>query len=43
MNLLWLNWNIILYFYDYSLGERPLNTNQKTITVPRYSHATVFL
>ena len=42
MNLLHLNWDTFLYFYDTFLGETPLNTHQKTIAVPRYSHDTVF-
>ena len=42
MNLLRLNWNIFLYFYTYFLEQTPLNTHQKTITVPKYSHDTVF-
>ena len=42
MNLLRLNWDIFLYFCDTFLGETPLNTHQKTIAVPRYSHGTVF-
>ena len=41
MNLLRLNIRF-LYFYDTFLGETPLNTHQKTIAVPRYSHDTVF-
>ena len=35
MNLLLLNWNIFLFFYDSFLGETPLNDHQKTIAAPR--------
>ena len=42
MNLIQLNWNIFLYFYDSFLGEATRNIHQKTIAVPRYSHGTVF-
>ena len=37
-----LNWNIFLYFYDFFLGETPLNTHQKMISAPRYRRDTVF-
>ena len=43
MNLLHLNWDTFLYFYDTFLGETPLNTHQKTIAVPRYSHDSISL
>ena len=42
MKLLRLNRNICLYFYGSFLGEDPVDTYQKTVAVPRYSHATVF-
>ena len=44
MNLLRLNWNIFLYFYNSLLEMTPLNTHQKTFAVPRfrYSHEAVF-
>ena len=32
----------ILYFYDSFLAETPLNTHQKTIPVPKYSHGIEF-
>ena len=42
MNLLRLNFNVVLYFYDFFLGGFPPNTSQKMIVALRYSHATVF-
>ena len=42
MNLLRLNWNILIYFYNSFLGETPLNTHQKMIAVLRYGHGTAF-
>ena len=42
MNLLRLNWNVFIYFYNSYLRETPLITHQKTIVVPRYSHDTGF-
>ena len=43
MNLQRLNWSIFKYFYNYFLGETPLNTHYKRITVPRYGHDSVSL
>ena len=42
VNLLRLNFNVVLYFYDFFLGGFPPNTSQKAIVALRYSHATVF-
>ena len=41
MNLLRLNLNIFLPFYNSTLGETSVNTHQKTIAVPSYSHDAV--
>ena len=38
MQVLQLNYNIFLYFYNSFLGETPLKYHQKTIAVPRYSY-----
>ena len=32
----------LIYFHYFFLGVTPLNTHQKTIALPRYSHGTVF-
>ena len=42
MNLLRLNWENFLYSYNSFLGETRLDTHQKVMAVPRYSHDTVF-